>query len=306
MRPTGEGILDVRIGEKELLVSGVQPDSLRRGVNFFPSPGPPSYSVNSLGGSRLVRLKRSLIGARWDQQESARSLGLRRIDSCSVVNADDDTHVGHVESIAHLVAYEDMGTFVPAGSYRLVEANGGVFFAKEDTRGDTVVKNFRYGVEKNTGNRYFESKRSGEYLQWLPRDERTAAIVWTMGHLPVSEVVSLVGEGHSPLSDRFSGMVEYADGATVALKSSSEAAKLTSDDSKITAVIVEFKDITVKWLSADQVSKTAPLPSHFGQVCVICERAEGREKALKWLSMTASPVIEENASELAQKLTAEY
>jgi ribosomal protein L30/L7E len=265
---------------------------------FIPSPGPPSYDVNSLGGTRLVRLMRSAVHREWDQREAARSLGVRKIRSYSVIDPSNETHRGLVTTISHLVECKDLDIFVPAGKYRYIDYMDGIFFGK----GDENMTEIRYGVDKATGSRFFEA-RGGEYLQWVPRDERTAALIWTMGHVTVSDLVEIVGADYKAFSGRLSGMVEYSGGRTVPLSSSEDAIAYAKDDpTSLQSLMVGFDDILIKWLSADQVSDDAPLESQYSQVSVICHRDDCEKLAEKWIAKTASPRLGKNAVEIAQRL----
>jgi hypothetical protein len=174
----------------------------------------------------------------------------------------------------------------------------GFFFGK----GDGVMKEIQYGVDKATGSRFFES-RGGEYLQWIPRDERTATLVWTMGHVPVSTLVELVSSDYKGLTGRLSGIVEYSGGKVVSLSSSEEAIARTKDSDKpLRSLMVGFDDVLVKWLSADQVVGEAPTAGDYSQVSIICHREDCQRLAEKLVAETASPDLGKHAVQIAQRL----
>ena len=175
----------------------------------------------------------------------------------------------------------------------------GIFFGK----GDDGMRGIRYGVDRGTGSRFFEA-HGGEYLQWIPRDEQTAALIWTMGRVTVSDVVEIVGGDYKSFNGRLSGMVEYDGGKVIALSSSEDAITYARKDiDSLRSLMVGFDDILIKWLSADQVSDSAPMESDYSQVSVICHRNDCQTLAEKWIAKTASPSLGKHAVQIAQRLT---
>lgn len=271
-------------------------------VGFVPSPGHPSYDVTSLGGSLLVRLTRSVVHRKWDQREAARSLGLRKIRGYSVIDATNAVHRGWLAEIKHLVELETMHIHVPPGRYRFVHSMGGLFLAK----GTHEMSEIKFGIDKLTGGRYFEAS-NGEYLQWIPRDGRTASVVWSLGRLAVDDAIKFLASNHQPAQGEIVAVAEFGDGSSAAFASSEEFMHATEIHRDIVAsLMIGYESLVIKWLSPELAWASAPTgTTQFSQISVICDRSEASQMAKTWLKRTASPQLGRKAEEIAQRLASD-
>lgn len=259
----------------------------------------PNFNVVSLGGNRLIRLKQSLKSAELVQRQAARSLGLRKKWSYSVIDTAKPSHRESAEVINRFIECSDLGIYVPIGKYRFIGYMGGIFLGK----GNVGMEEIKYGVDKARGSRFFESRQGGEYLQWIPRGENAVTLVWTMGHMPVSSLIELIAEDFKNYNDRLCGMVEYDDGETVALYSSRDILAHTKEDARpLKSFMVGFSNIVVNWLNADQVDASAPVDSEYDQASIVCHSEDCEQLSEKWLSATASPALGKNAVRIAKLL----
>lgn len=164
------------------------------------------------------------------------------------------------------------------------------------------MSEINFGIDAQTGSRFFESQ-DGEYLQLIPHDGDVAALVWTMGDVPIYSLIEEVAKNYGEYTNRLCGMVEYSDGEIVALHSSKEALVRTRNQERsVRSLMVGFDDILIKLLSADQVRGSAPVDSEYDQVSIIGHRGDFLPVVDKWINITASPTLGKNAVRIAELL----
>lgn len=148
----------------------------------------PAYRVRSHGGSLLYRQARSAIGAKANQRDALRSLGLTRIDSLCVVDAEDSSTWGQIVVAGRLVErLESMQQlYLPKGRFIFLPYGDGIFASSKG--GSSSMKGgLEVIYDKKSGNAFIESEE-GEYVQFQPH-ERSNTITWTVDDAGFRQIV---------------------------------------------------------------------------------------------------------------------
>lgn len=133
----------------------------------------------------MVTQTKSKISEKWNQRESLRSLGLKRIGD-SVVRIDDRQTRGYLRAVAHLVKVEEIDNPLKAPMRATPHLQDRI----NPTNGSDVMSKLLDSV--GTHDDGFQVLPSGDFLEWHKRgDDRS--LIWSTA-LSADEMVRTLGE----------------------------------------------------------------------------------------------------------------